>query len=150
LTSAAPAGLPFLVIQNKEAAEVTKPMNADGSAGQGNTSTPGGAPGAAPAEQGSSPFGLFVPLLIMFAVLYFVILRPERKRQKEAAALRSALKKGDKVLLTSGMVGTIASIADDWVVVEIADKVRVQFQKSAVAQVVDNKEKAETPATVKS
>ena len=86
----------------------------------------------------------------MFAVLYFVILRPERKRQKDATNLRSNLKKGDRVLLASGMVGNIASISDDWLVVEIADKVRVTFQRSAVAQVLEAKDKekadAATPA----
>jgi preprotein translocase subunit YajC len=140
------------LFQNKQAEPVTKPMNAPageaGTQAPGAPSNPGQPAGEAPSS--SSPLSLFLPLLIMFAVLYFVILRPERKRQKDATNLRSNLKKGDRVLLASGMVGNIASISDDWLVVEIADKVRVTFQRSAVAQVLEAKDKekadAATPA----
>jgi preprotein translocase subunit YajC len=142
----------FCHTQNKDEAEAAKPMHAnpnDGKQGN-NTGAPGG-PGAPPGPAAdSNPLGgLWIPLLLMFAVMYFVILRPERKRQKAAAELRSNLKKGDKVLLASGMFGTVAAIGDDSVVVEIADKVRVQFQKSSITQVVENKEKAEAAAPAK-
>lgn len=141
--------LGWVPFQNKEELEVTKPMH-QGNGVQGAQSVAPGAPGGQGDAPQSSPFSLFLPLILMFAVLYFVILRPERRRQKEAAVLRNSLKKGDRVLLTSGMYGTIAALNDDWIVVEIADKVRVQFQRSAVAQRVEAKEKSESQVPVKS
>lgn len=139
-----------LWIQNKQEPEVTKPMN---TGGEGAGTVAPGAPGAPQGDQPSAPqggmFQLFLPLLIMFAVLYFVILRPERKRQKDAVKMRSALAKGDRVLLSAGMSGTVAGISDDWVTVEIADKVRVNFQKSAILQVLESKEKADAPAAAR-
>jgi len=81
--------------------------------------------------------------------MYFLVLRPERKRQKQAAELRSNIKKGDKVLMSSGMLGEIVGIEDDFITVEIADKVRVKFQRASVAQVLDSKEKRETASAAK-
>jgi preprotein translocase subunit YajC len=135
------------LVQNKNEAEVTKPMNAP--SGDATTQAPGGPAGPAgpqPDAGGGGLMQLLPMLLIMFGVLYFVIIRPERKRQKEAASLRSSLKKGDKILLASGMVGTLAGMADDWVTVEIADKVRVTFQKSSVVQVLEAKDKEKSDA----
>lgn len=138
------------MIQNKDTGEVvTKGMNAqEGAAGTATTGQNPQQPGA-PAE-GPSLLGMMWPLLIMFGLMYFLVMRPEKKRQKQATEMRSSLSKGDKVLLTGGMLGKIAGMADDWITVEISDGVRVQFQKSAVVSVIDAKDKADAGATAKS
>lgn len=141
--------IPAEYLQNKEGGqEVVKPMVP--AAGDGQTSAPG-APHkeGATAPEGPGLLGMLWPLLIMFALMYFLVMRPEKKRQKQAAEMRSNIKKGDKVLLSGGMLGTIAGIADDWLTIEIADKVRVQFQKSAIVSVVDTKEKSDATTAAK-
>ena len=128
-------------------AEVTKPMSTGEGApapAQGATGTPAAPTGPAPEAPGVKSF--LLPVLLMFGLMWLLVMRPERKRQKELEKLRGAVKKGDRVLLTAGMTGTVAAVADDWVTVEVADKVRIQFQKSAVAQVLDTKEKPEAAA----
>ncbi len=68
----------------------------------------------------------------MFAIMYFLMIRPERKKQADAQALLSSLKKGDDVVLTSGVFGKIQAVDDKTVVVEVADKVRLKVLKQAV------------------
>ena len=73
-------------------------------------------------------------LLIMVAVFYFMIIRPENKRKKEAEQLRSALKTGDKVTTIGGIQGTVVSVKDDKFVLETgADQVRIEFAKWALS-----------------
>ena len=72
----------------------------------------------------------------MFLVFWFLIIRPQRKRQKEHQALVSAIGKGDEVVMTSGMLGTVNKVDDAYVVVEIADSVEMKFQKAAVHAVL--------------
>ncbi|HKE02312.1 MAG TPA: preprotein translocase subunit YajC, partial [Planctomycetota bacterium] len=79
------------------------------------------------------------PILLVIGIMYLVILRPERKRQKDLTKMRSELKKGDRIVTSSGILGTVAAIADDVVTVEIADKVRVQFQRGSVSQILEPK-----------
>ncbi|MBI3817664.1 MAG: preprotein translocase subunit YajC [Planctomycetes bacterium] len=110
--------------------------------GDGGGAVQGAPGGAAPktAQQdggGGFPGMMMLPLVIMFALMYFLVMRPEKKRQKEAQSMRSNLKKGDRVLLTGGMLGDVAGMGDDWITVEIADKVRVQFQRSAVVSIIE-------------
>lgn len=92
------------------------------------------AEGAAPAQDG----GLlsFLPLFILIVVFYFLILRPQHKRAKEQQAMIAALQKGDEVVTSSGMVGRVAKLGDNYVSVELADNVVVQFQKSAIQSVL--------------
>ncbi|MBL8693899.1 MAG: preprotein translocase subunit YajC [Planctomycetes bacterium] len=136
--------------QNKPEAEVTKPMGAGGAPTPTNATQ--GAPDSPAGTAPSGPLGLLSmlwPILLIFGLMWLLVIRPERKRQKELEKVRSELKKGDRVLLNAGMVGVIAQVTDDWIVVEIADKVRVQFQKGAVAQVLEVKDKEKAEATAK-
>jgi preprotein translocase subunit YajC len=94
---------------------------------------------AAPAAGGSdmmSSLGSMLPLVLMFVVLYFVMIRPQMKRQKEARAMIEALAKGDEVATTGGVLGKITQIGDTYLTVEIAKGVEVQMQRSAVVQVL--------------
>ena len=77
-----------------------------------------------------------LPLVLMFVVLYFVMIRPQMKRQKEHKSMIDALAKGDEVATAGGLLGKVTRIGDGFIGVEIANGVEVQMQRSAVAQVL--------------
>ena len=83
-----------------------------------------------------SSIGSMLPLLLMFVVLYFVMIRPQMKRQKEARAMLAALAKGDEVATTGGMLGKITVLGDQYMTLEIAAGVNVRVQRNAVVQVL--------------
>jgi preprotein translocase subunit YajC len=96
---------------------------------------------AAPAATGGgdSPFGSIggmLPILLMFVVLYFVMIRPQMKRQKETKAMIDALAKGDEVVIAGGVIGKIAKMGDSYLYVEVANGVELQVQRAAVVQVL--------------
>lgn len=78
----------------------------------------------------------FLPLVLMFVVLYFIMIRPQMKRQKEHRNMLDALAKGDEVVTSGGMAGKVTKVTDTFVTVEIADGVEVNVQKSAVTTVL--------------
>ncbi|MBS0468002.1 MAG: preprotein translocase subunit YajC [Proteobacteria bacterium] len=77
-----------------------------------------------------------LPLVLMFVVLYFIMIRPQMKRQKEHRAMIDALAKGDEVATAGGLLGKVTSIAEGYLQLEIASGVQVQVQRSAVTQVL--------------
>ncbi len=77
-----------------------------------------------------------LPLVLMFVVLYFVMIRPQMKKAKEHKAMIEALAKGDEVVTAGGLLGKIAKIGESYVGVELASGVEVQMQRSAVVQVL--------------
>ncbi len=77
-----------------------------------------------------------LPLVLMFVVLYFVMIRPQMKRQKEHRSMVEALAKGDEVATAGGVVGKVTRLGDVYLGVEIATGVEVQIQRSAVVQVL--------------
>ncbi len=78
----------------------------------------------------------FLPLLLMFAVLYFIMLRPQMKRQKEVKTMLSALATGDEVVTAGGLLGTLTKISEQYVSVQLADGVEVSMQKAAITAVL--------------
>ena len=84
----------------------------------------------------SSSLISLLPLVLMFVVLYFVMIRPQMKRQKEHKAMIEALAKGDEVVTAGGMLGKVSKIGDTYIGVELATGVEVQMQRSAVATVL--------------
>lgn len=76
------------------------------------------------------------PLLVMLPLFYFLLLRPQMKRSKEAREMLGKLAKGDEVVSSGGLAGRITAIGENYLTVEIADKVEVKFQKSAVTTVL--------------
>jgi preprotein translocase subunit YajC len=78
----------------------------------------------------------FLPLIIIFAVFYFLLIRPQMKRAKEHKALVAGLSKGDEVLTNGGLLGKIVDMSDSFVTVEVAENVRVKLQRGAVASVM--------------
>jgi preprotein translocase subunit YajC len=94
---------------------------------------------AATAAADSSPFGGItgmLPILLMFVVLYFVMIRPQMKRQKEHRTMIEALGKGDEVVTTGGMLGKVTKMGESFLTIEIASGVEIQVQRSAVVQVM--------------
>ena len=92
---------------------------------------------AAPAAAGGmANIAQFVPLILIFVVFYFLLIRPQQKKAKEHKALVEALAKGDEVITSSGIAGRIAKVTDDFVTVTIAENVDIQMQKVAVAVVL--------------
>ena len=83
-----------------------------------------------------SQLGQFLPLALMFVALYFIMIRPQMKRQKEHRAMIDALGKGDEVVAGGGIMGRVSRITDQYVYVEISSGVEVQMQRQAVAQVL--------------
>jgi preprotein translocase subunit YajC len=78
-------------------------------------------------------FSMLVPLLLMFAVFYFLLIRPQQKKQRRHQDMLKALKVGDKVVTSGGLVGTIVEGGDPFVKLEIADRVRVEVGRSYIA-----------------
>lgn len=77
-----------------------------------------------------------LPIVLMFVVLYFLMVRPQMKRAKEHRAMLDKLSKGDEVITSGGIAGTVTDIGDNFVTLEVADNVRVRVQKAAVGNVL--------------
>ena len=77
-----------------------------------------------------------LPLVLMFVVLYFVMIRPQMRKQKEHKAMVEALAKGDEVVTAGGMLGKVSKLGETTIGVEIASGVEIQLQRSAVVQVL--------------
>ncbi|MDQ2918814.1 MAG: preprotein translocase subunit YajC [Verrucomicrobiota bacterium] len=83
-----------------------------------------------------------LPFIFIFVIMYYVMIRPQMRRQKEQARLVSALKTGDRVVTASGIHGLISNVKDNTVIVKVADNVKLEMDKSAITTVA----KSETPS----
>ncbi len=92
------------------------------------------APAAAPS--GTDTLMSLLPLVLMFVVLYFIMIRPQMKKQKEHKAMIEALAKGDEVVIAGGLLGKVAKLGDNYLHVEVAGGVELQVQRGAVVQVL--------------
>jgi len=103
---------------------------------------------APPAAEGQpAPGGGFTIgwLVFMVAIFYFVMIRPQRRREKERQAMISAVKTGERVLLASGIIGQVANVKEKTLIVRIAESTKIEVLKSAVSQII---EKGDTPDEV--
>jgi preprotein translocase subunit YajC len=100
---------------------------------------------AASAQGGIGVLGTLLPFILMFAVFYFLLIRPQQKRQKARNAMLSALKKGDKVVTIGGLHGTIAEITDDVVVLRVNESTKLTFERAAVNTVVNSAPEPSSP-----
>jgi len=87
------------------------------------------------AQQGDA-FSFLLPMIIIFAAFYFLLIRPQQKKQKAHTALISSLKAGDEILTAGGILGVITGISEHYAIVKISDNTEVKIQKSSVSQVV--------------
>ena len=91
---------------------------------------------SAPAGGDAGGLMSFIPLILMFVVLYFIMIRPQMKRQKETKAMLEALAAGDEVITAGGILGKVTAVKDQYVTVEIVPGTEIQMQKNAVTSVL--------------
>jgi preprotein translocase subunit YajC len=91
--------------------------------------------GGSPASSGAGGILSLIPFLLIFIIFYFLLIRPQQKKQKQQQALLDALKKGDKVVTTSGIWGTITNMGKETVTLQIADNTKVKMQRENIARV---------------
>lgn len=91
---------------------------------------------AAPAADATGGLMGILPIVLMFVVLWFLMIRPQMKRAKEHKSMLEALQKGDEVVTQGGIAGRVTKVGDNYVTVEVADKVELAVQKSAVTTIL--------------
>jgi len=100
-------------------------------------------PAYAQAAGAGSAFTSFVPLILIFAIMYFLLIRPQQKKLKDHKAMVEALRRGDQVLTQGGIMGKVLKVNDDGILeVEIADGVKVRVLRSSISQVMSKTEPA--------
>lgn len=97
---------------------------------------PGGAQGS------GNPIGAFMPLILIFIIFYFLLIRPQHKKQKEHQNMLSAIQKGDKIITTGGIHGIVTNVKDNIVAVKIAENVKINVSKGCITTI--KKEKQES------
>jgi len=98
---------------------------------QAQTASPAG-----PGGIGGGLGGFIVPMTLIFVMMYFLLIRPQKKRQMEQQRLVSALKTGDRVVTNAGIHGLISNVKETTVIVKVADNVKIEMEKSAIATVL--------------
>ena len=84
----------------------------------------------------ANPILSFLPLILMFVVFYFLLIRPQQKRQKEHSEMVKNLKKGDRVVTTGGIIGTVHTLQDDYLVLKVGDQdTKIEVLRSAIQEV---------------
>ncbi|MEV0325136.1 preprotein translocase subunit YajC [Micromonospora echinospora] len=99
------------------------------------------------AAEGGGGAGGLTPILmiaLLFGVMYFMMIRPQQKRRKEAEAMQSALGPGDEVVTIGGLYGTVTGVADDTVLLEVAPGVQTRYARPAIARVVSQADRSES------
>ncbi len=86
--------------------------------------------------QQADPFSFLLPMIVIFAAFYFLLIRPQQKKQKQHAELVAALKVGDEVLTAGGILGQITGVGEHYAVVKISDNTEIKIQKASVSQVI--------------
>ncbi|MDR2739400.1 MAG: preprotein translocase subunit YajC [Treponema sp.] len=113
-----------------------------------------GAPQGAEGGGAGSMISTFIPFILIIGIFYFLIIRPQNKKQKETQRMLGAIKKGDKIVTIGGVHGVIQNVKDSSVVVKVDENTKIEFSRSSIASVVDGKadkadkieeKKAETP-----
>ena len=92
-----------------------------------------------------SPLQLPIMMAILFAIMYFMMIRPQKRRDKERKAMIANVKTGDRVLLTSGILGRVSNVNETSLIIQIAEKTKIEVVKAAISQVLD---KDETPTEI--
>jgi preprotein translocase subunit YajC len=97
------------------------------------------APAAAPA---GSPLQFPIMMVILFAIMYFMMIRPQKRKEKARKEMINAVKSGERVLLTSGIIGEVTNVKESTIIVRIADNTKIECVRAAISQIL---EKGETP-----
>ena len=92
---------------------------------------------APPGGSGNGGIMSILPLMVgMFAIMYFIVIRPQQKQKKEREAILAAIKKGDRVVTTSGIHGTVSALDEHTVTLRVSDQVKLTFDRSAIGRIV--------------
>lgn len=94
-----------------------------------------------PPEQAGA--NMFIPMLLIFAIFYVLVFRPQKKEQKEKQAMRNSLKKNEEIVTIGGIHGTVSLVKENTVVVRVDDNVKMEFDKEAIVRVVKSKNKTD-------
>jgi len=108
--------------------------------------TPEAGTGGTAGGGGVSIWGTLIMFGLVILVFYFLVIRPQNKKQKEAKQMLSSLRKGDRVVTIGGMRGSVVAVKDDSVVLKVDDNTKLEFNKSAVSQVLERKEEPQVEA----
>ena len=101
---------------------------------------------AVPAAAASgSPLQFPIMMVILFAIMYFMMIRPQKRREKERKEMINAVKSGERVLLTSGIIGEVINVKESTLVVRIAENTKIECVRAAISQIL---EKGETPTEI--
>ena len=85
--------------------------------------------------------GIFIPMVLLFGVFYFMIIRPQQRKEKERKALIENLKTGERVMFSGGILGTIANVKEHTFIIKIADNVKIEVARAAVTKILEKGEK---------
>jgi len=97
---------------------------------------------AAPAGEGKgSPFGMFMPMILIFGIFYFMLIRPQQRKEKERRAMIDNVKSGDRIVFSGGIMGTVTNVKDGVFVVKVADNVKIEVARGGVNRVLQKGEK---------
>jgi len=99
-----------------------------------------GAGAGNPEPTGGDIFMQFVPFILIIAIFYFLIIRPQSKKRKETEKMLSSIKKGDKVVTIGGVHGVVQNVKETTVIIKVDDNVKIEFLRSAVSNIVSSKE----------
>ncbi|MGE0084756.1 MAG: preprotein translocase subunit YajC [Desulfococcaceae bacterium] len=103
-----------------------------------------GAPGGSAPGGAAGGFASLVPLILMFVIFYFLLIRPQQKKAKDHREMVNNLKKGDRIMTSGGILGQIVALDEETVSLEIADKVRIKVGRGYVASLTNQKSVQET------
>jgi len=87
-------------------------------------------------QQGGNPLGMLMPMLIIFAIFYFMMIRPQQRKDKERRKMIDEIKSGDRILFGGGIAGTVANVKDQVLSVKIAENVKIDIARGAVNRVL--------------
>jgi preprotein translocase subunit YajC len=82
---------------------------------------------------GGSPLSMLLPFVLIFAVFYFIVIMPAKKQQRQKEAMVAALKKGDRVITTGGIYGTVAAVEDTSLLLKVSENAKIRISKTAIA-----------------
>jgi preprotein translocase subunit YajC len=96
--------------------------------------------GSGTGEGSPSLFTSLIPILLIFVIFYFLLIRPQQKKQKQHQGMIAAIKKGDRIVTNGGIYGTVADVKEHIIVLRIAENVKIELVKSSIATVIAQKE----------
>lgn len=104
--------------------------------------TTGSSTSSTSAASSGSMWTTLITFALIIVIFYFLMIRPQKKRDKEARDMLAAMKKGDKVVTIGGIRGTVAVVKDNTVIIKVDDNTRIEFSKNAISQILDKKPEA--------